>query len=101
MPVITTVQPGNTRVERLEARITPEVKRLIQEAAEIEGRTMSEFLIASAQAAAKKVIDEYQTMKLTARDRDVFVAALLDSPEPSARLAAAAKRYRQVTETKS
>jgi uncharacterized protein (DUF1778 family) len=94
MPVPTIVP---ARLERLEARISPEGKQLIQEAADLEGRTLSEFLITSAQAAAKKVIEEYQTMKLTARDRDAFVSALFNSPEPSARLRTAAKRYEEVS----
>ncbi|MEO8592407.1 MAG: DUF1778 domain-containing protein [Candidatus Solibacter sp.] len=93
--LIPTIVPG--RLERLEARISPEVKQLIQEAADLEGRTMSEFLITSAQAAAKKVIEEYQTMKLTVSDRNAFVSALLNAPEPSPKLRAAAKRYKEVS----
>jgi uncharacterized protein (DUF1778 family) len=93
MPV--TIDMPAARIERLEARITPEVKRLIQEAANLEGRTVSEFLITSAQAAARKTIEEYQAMKLSARDREIFIAALLNPPEPSARLKAAAKRYKK------
>ena len=93
--LVPTVVPA--RLERLEARISPEVKQLIQEAADLEGRTLSEFLITSAQAAARKVIDEYQTMRLTARDRDAFVSALLNAPEPSARLKAAARRYEELS----
>jgi uncharacterized protein (DUF1778 family) len=87
----------SARIERLEARVTPEVKQLIQEAVDLEGRTMSEFLINSAQAAAKKVIDDHRSMKLSVRDREVFVSALLNPPEPSEKLIEAAERYKAKT----
>lgn len=82
------------RSERLEARISPEQKALIQKAADLEGRTMTDFIIDSAQAAARRIIAEYDTMRLAMRDREVFVNALLQPPAPSQRLRRAAKRYK-------
>jgi uncharacterized protein (DUF1778 family) len=45
--------------------------------------------------AAKKAIQEHEMMILSAQDREVFVKALLNPPEPSAKLRAAAQRYKQ------
>ncbi|MEQ8963878.1 MAG: DUF1778 domain-containing protein [Coleofasciculus sp. C2-GNP5-27] len=81
--------------ERLEARVTKEQKRIFQQAADIQGRTLTDFIIASVLDAAKQVIQEHEIMTLSAQDREVFVKALLNPPEPSDKLRTAAQRYRQ------
>lgn len=48
---------------RLEARVNPEVKALWQKAADLEGVTLTDFVIASVQAAACKVIEQHQTLQ--------------------------------------
>lgn len=83
------------RRARLEARVTDEQKTLLQRAAALLGRSLSDFLVASAQDAATRVIQEHETIRLTKTDRTAFVSALLNPPAPNARLAKAAKGYRQ------
>ncbi|MUL39191.1 DUF1778 domain-containing protein [Gloeocapsopsis dulcis] len=81
--------------ERLEVRITKEQKELFQQAADIQGRTLTDFVVSSVFEAAKQAIQEHEIMVLTLRDRKVFVEALLNPPEPSAKLRDAASRYKQ------
>ena len=83
------------KVERLEARITPLQKELLERAAAIEGRTLTDFVVSSAQTAARRVIQEHEVFELNARDREVFVHALLKPPAPNEKLRKAARRYRQ------
>ena len=45
-----------TRDARLEARVSAAQKSLLQQAAALSGRTLSEFVVASAQDAARRVI---------------------------------------------
>jgi len=85
-------------VARLEARVDPEIKALWQKAADLEGRTLTDFVIASVQAAACKVIEQHQTLKLSVEDSEAFVNALLNPPKPNNALKAAAQRYKQVRE---
>ncbi len=80
---------------RLEARISPETKALIQKAADLEGRTLTDFVIASVQTAACKVIEQHQTLKLSMEDSTAFVDAVLNPPPPNAALTSAAMRYHQ------
>lgn len=87
------VTPG--KAERLEARITAAQKEILQRAAEIEGRSLTDFVISSAQETAKRVIREHDILVLTARDREVFVNALLNPPAPNEKLRRAVRRYRQ------
>lgn len=84
-----------TRGARLEARITAAQKALLQRAAALSGRTLSEFVVASAQEAANKVIQENAAIQLSRSEQIAFVTALLDPPKPSARLRRAAQAYRQ------
>lgn len=78
---------------RLEARVAPEVKALWQQAAELEGRTLTDFVIASVQKAALDVIDQHQTLKLNREDSEAFVAALLEPSQPNEALRVAASSY--------
>jgi uncharacterized protein (DUF1778 family) len=81
---------------RLEARVTPETKTLLQKAADLEGRTLTDFIVTSAQAEAYRVIERHQTLKLSMEDSEAFVDALLNPPKPNDALKAAALRYKQV-----
>lgn len=81
--------------ERLETRITKEQKELFQRAADIQGRSLTDFVISSVAEAAKQIVQEHEIMILSARDRAVFVEALLNPPEPSSKLQTAARRYKQ------
>jgi uncharacterized protein (DUF1778 family) len=81
---------------RLEARVTPETKALLQKAADLEGRSLTDFIVASVQAEACRVIEQHQTLKLSIEDGEAFVDALLNPPKPNDALKAAALRYKQV-----
>lgn len=81
------------RDERLEARVSRDQKALFQRAAELQGRTLTDFVIASVHDAAVRVIEETQTIRLGAADSRAFAEALLNPREPNARLKAAAQRY--------
>ncbi len=91
----TTETNGKSRTARLEARVTTDQKTLLQHAAALSGRTLSEFVVASAQEAAAKVIQEQETIRLTRKEQIAFVTALLDPSTSSARLRKAATKYRQ------
>lgn len=79
----------------MEVRISVEQKERLQTAANLSGRTLSEFVVASAQEAAVRIIDAHEVIRLTRAEQVAFVTALLDPPEPNARLRKAAAAYRQ------
>ncbi|MBI3977406.1 MAG: DUF1778 domain-containing protein [Chloroflexi bacterium] len=91
----TGLKPGKR--ERLEARVTSEQKALFQRAADLSGRSLSDFVIRSVQAAAEEAIRTHQVLELTARETEAFVAALENPPAPNERLRAAARRYVEFT----
>jgi len=83
------------RRERLEARITPAQKRLIERAARLRGTSITDFVVMSAQQAATEAIQDFEVLTLRGRDQEIFVNAILNPPEPSAAMKAAAARYKQ------
>ena len=80
------------KLERLEARITREQKELIERAARLEGRSITDFVVSSTQAAARHLIQEHETLRLQSADREVLVNALLQPPAPAAKLRDATRR---------
>lgn len=81
---------------RLEARISPETKALLQKAADLEGRTLTDFVIASVQREAYRVIEQHQRLKLNIEGSEAFADALINPPEPNHSLKVAALRHQQV-----
>lgn len=84
-----------SRGARLEARISATQKSVLQRAATLSGRTLSEFVVASAQEAAARVIREHESIQLSRAEQTAFVKALLTPAEPGAALRGAAKAYKR------
>jgi len=78
---------------RLEARISPELQQLLKRAAEIEGRTLSDFVIAAVQEAAQKAVEQAEVIRLSLQDQQRFAEALLAPPPPSAVMQRAMARH--------
>ena len=81
---------------RLEARVSPDQKLLFQTAAALEGRTLTDFVIGCVVQEAKRVVQEYEAIKLSERDREIFVKALLNPGEPNKALRKAAAWYKEM-----
>ena len=71
------------RTERIEARTTPDILALVRQAAELQGRSVSDFVTSAAEEIAKRTIEDTQIVRLSAEDQKRFVQALLDPPEPT------------------
>jgi uncharacterized protein (DUF1778 family) len=88
---------GRTRSQRLEARVTAEQKTLIERAAALQGRTVTDFVLTSVQDAARRAITEHQQIELSVRDSRAFVDALLNPKPVNDRLRETVRRYREAT----
>jgi uncharacterized protein (DUF1778 family) len=85
-----------TRTARIEARIAPDALAVVKRAAEIQGRSVSDFVVAAAQEAAARTIEETQIIRLSVEDQRAFAEAILNPPAPSAGLLHAAEAYRKL-----
>jgi uncharacterized protein (DUF1778 family) len=85
-----------TRTERVEARIAPDVLAVVRRAAEIEGRSLSDFLVGAAQEAARRTIEQTQIIRLSMEEQQRFASLLLDPPALSPAMARAAKAHKKL-----
>lgn len=86
---------GRSRAQRLETRVTAEQKSLIERAAALQGRTVTDFVLTSVQNAARRVIEEHQQLALSVRDSEAFVEALLNPKPVNDRLRETVRHYRE------
>lgn len=90
------MQTVKIRTARLEARITRSVLSVIRRAAEIQGRSVSDFVVGAAQEAAHKTIEEVEVIHLSREAQERFAALLLNPPLPRPALVKAIKRHRDL-----
>lgn len=87
------VSGASARSARVEARLTPEGLALVKRAAELEGRSVSDFIVSAAQDAALRAIEDKTVIRLSAEDQLKFVEMLLNPPAPNEALKRAAKAH--------
>ena len=84
--------PSPMTTARLEARISTDLHAMLKRAAEIQGRTMTDFVVSAVQDAAQHAIEQAEVMRLSLADQACFVEALLSPPKPSPALKRAVAR---------
>jgi uncharacterized protein (DUF1778 family) len=77
------MQKETNRTARIEARIAPEALVIVKRAAELQGRSVSDFVVAAAQEAARRAIEEFHVIRLSVEDQQRFADLLLNAPRPS------------------
>lgn len=91
---------STSKSARLETRVSPEQKELIERAAAYSGRSVSDFVVAHVEVAAKKVVDEYERLHLNQEQSRVLVDALLSFKRPNKRLLSAMENHRKRVESR-
>lgn len=93
--------PESTRSARVEARIAPDALAIVRRAAELQGRSVSDFVVAAALKDAQRTIEDAQIIRLSVADQQRFAELLLNPPPlaPAMKRAVAARK-RLIRETK-
>lgn len=81
------------RDERIDLRVSAELKSLLARAASYSGMSLSSFLVSSATKRAEELVAARETLTLTSRDWRAFLAGLDKAERRRPRLEQAAKRY--------
>lgn len=81
---------------RMDFRLSPDHKALIEKAAAYSGESLTGFAVATLVSEARRILREHETVALSARDRDRFLALLDNPPAPSDALRRAARRHRDL-----
>jgi uncharacterized protein (DUF1778 family) len=88
--------PSAAPTARLEARISTELHAMLKRAAEIQGRTLTDFVVTAMQEAAQRTIEQGEVVRLSLADSERFAQALLSPPGPSPALERASARRRKL-----
>jgi uncharacterized protein (DUF1778 family) len=89
-----TVPPADNQKEaRISARVTPKIRNTLQQAADLTGSTLNQFLVQSALKEAEAVIERDRIIKLSQRDAELFFRLLDNPPAPNQALKDAVADY--------
>lgn len=92
--------PSATSTARLEARISTELHAMLKRAAEIQGRSLTDFVVSAVQEAAQRAIEQGEVVRLSLADSERFAQAILSPPDPSPALERAFARRRKLLSAK-
>jgi uncharacterized protein (DUF1778 family) len=84
--VTTAKRDRRLREERLGFRVDEPTKALIERAAQLERRKLTDFCMTALTEAARRTIAEHETIVLSERDRTVFFDTLVNPPATNERL---------------
>jgi uncharacterized protein (DUF1778 family) len=85
-----------TRTASIEARFAPETLDAIKRAAEIQGRSVSDFVTTAIEEATARTIQLANVIELSPEDQLAIAEAILNPPEPSPALRRAFQRHREL-----
>jgi len=88
--------PQTNPTARLEARISNDLHAMLKRAAELQGRSMTDFVVTAVQAAAQQAIEQAEVIRLSLADQECFAQALLSPPQPTPALERAFARRREL-----
>ena len=87
------------RDARFDVRVPQSLKEAVAYAAKLQGRNLTDFIIAAIANEAGRVINDNHVIQLTIRDQLTLLEALNAPPkEPSAKAKAAAEKYKKDVE---
>ena len=82
------------RTARIEARIAPDALMIVKRAAELQGRSVSDFIVDSALNMAKKAIEETHIVRLAVEDQRAVAEAIFNPPPLTPGMERAIDRYK-------
>lgn len=81
---------------RLEARLPVQVHAMLKRAAEIQGRTLTDFVVAASSEAARQTIEATEIIRLSVEDQRLFAESIINPPEPNDALRRAFEKNREL-----
>jgi uncharacterized protein (DUF1778 family) len=91
--------PAAISTTRLQARISTDLHSMLKRAAELQGRTMTDFVATAVQEAAQRAIEQTEVIRLSLADQEYFSQALLSPQKQAPALKRAFSRRRKLLRT--
>lgn len=95
MSTTLTEQGARRKDERLNVRLSANVKHLVEQAAALSGQSLTDFASDALESAAGRVVNDARALRLSNDDFDRFVASLDTDTKPNDAFLRAAERYRR------
>lgn len=83
------IQGREHKTERMELRVAPSFRKVIERATAVSGLAAGDL----AYEGARRVLEDHERMVLRGVDRDAFLRAVSNPPSPAPRLVAALRRH--------
>lgn len=87
---------ARNKTSRLDARVTPDLLEQLRRVAEVQGRSVSDYVTATLREAVQKDIAEMEVTRLSREASERFAAALIDPPDPVPALRRAFEHHRRL-----
>ncbi|HEU0258237.1 MAG TPA: DUF1778 domain-containing protein [Burkholderiales bacterium] len=88
---------SNQERGRITARVPQDVQDTLEQAAELQGATLNQFVVQAALSEARRVIERDRVIHLTSVDAAFLLNLLEKPPAPNARLRKAFRAYKKRT----
>jgi len=88
-------EKGRARGARLGFRVDAQTKKLVERAAALERRSLTDFCLTALTEATRATISRHESLALSERDRQAFFDALVQPPKPHFRLRRAFRKARE------
>ena len=72
-----------TRTARIEARISPDLLATVKRAAELQGRSVSDFVVTATAEAAQKIVTDAEIIRLSRAASEQLAEVLMNPPLPT------------------
>jgi len=92
------MQTQTIKSARVGLRVPPALKRAWDEAAALEGRSLSDIIIAATTEAITDIIDRHRIIRITQADMEQITQDLQNPPEPNEALISAVQSYKKSVE---
>jgi uncharacterized protein (DUF1778 family) len=79
--------------KRITARVSDKVRETLEQAADLLGSTVNQFVVQTAYQEAQRVLEREAVIRLSQRDARKILSLLENPPKPNKRLKDAAKEY--------
>ena len=90
------MKTSTPQTARLEARLPAHVHAMLKRAAEIQGRTLTDFVVNASSEAARQTIESNDIISLSLNDQRLFAESIINPHEPNAALTRAFAKHREL-----
>lgn len=86
--------PQTATIEPISTPLSSQIREVLQQAAEIVGTTLNQFMVQASLEKAQAIIDQEKIIRLSQQDAKVFFNALDNPPPPNDKLLKAVADYK-------